>query len=64
MGRDGALGLVGLKNKGWYTIAQDEASCVVYGMPKAAKELGAAQEILALEKIAPAVLKCFGAAKR
>ena len=41
MGRDGANGLAILRRAGWYTIAQDEATSVVYGMPKAAKELGA-----------------------
>jgi two-component system chemotaxis response regulator CheB len=41
MGRDGALGLLELKEAGVYTMAQDEASCVVYGMPKEAVRLGA-----------------------
>jgi two-component system response regulator WspF len=41
---------------GWYTIAQDQATSVVYGMPKAAKELNAATEILSLEKIGSAIL--------
>lgn len=57
MGRDGASGLANLKEKGWYTIAQDEATSVVYGMPKAAKELGAAVDILPLEQIGMAVAK-------
>jgi two-component system chemotaxis response regulator CheB len=43
MGRDGAAGLVAIKNSGGLTIAQDEASCAVYGMPRVAAELGAAQ---------------------
>lgn len=51
IGSDGAAGLLQIKNSGGYTIAQDEASSVVYGMPKAAKELGAAEEILSLEEI-------------
>ena len=42
LGRDGALGLQDLKEAGFQTYAQDAASCVVYGMPKAAMELGAA----------------------
>jgi two-component system response regulator WspF len=57
MGRDGAQGLVTLRKAGWHTIAQDEASSVVYGMPKAAKELGAAIEILPVEKIGAAIEK-------
>jgi two-component system, chemotaxis family, response regulator WspF len=54
MGRDGAKGLLALRSKGWHTIAQDRTTSVVYGMPKAAAELGAAVEILPLEAIANA----------
>ncbi|GAK57040.1 response regulator receiver domain protein [Candidatus Vecturithrix granuli] len=57
MGRDGAKGLASLHNVGWYTIAQDEATSIVYGMPKAAKELGAATNILPIDEIGPRVLK-------
>jgi two-component system response regulator WspF len=46
MGRDGAEGLLALRRAGKSTIAQDEASCAVYGMPRAAAELGAAEKIL------------------
>ena len=53
MGRDGALGLKAIRNKGFHTIAQDEATCAVYGMPKAAVKLNAATEILAVDRIAP-----------
>jgi two-component system response regulator WspF len=57
MGRDGAEGLSALRRAGWHTIAQDEASSVVYGMPKAAKELGAAVEILDIRDIGPAIVR-------
>ena len=61
MGRDGAEGLLALRNARWHTIAQDEATSVVYGMPKAAAELGAAAEILPLGRIARAICECTGA---
>ncbi|NJO14631.1 MAG: chemotaxis response regulator protein-glutamate methylesterase [Thioploca sp.] len=56
MGRDGAEGLALLRTAGWYTIAQDEATSVVYGMPKAAKERGAATDILPLGEISKAII--------
>jgi len=56
MGDDGARGLLEMKQVGCRTIAQDERSCVVFGMPKEAINLGAAKEILALSQI-PAVLE-------
>ncbi|WP_036165515.1 chemotaxis-specific protein-glutamate methyltransferase CheB [Massilia sp. 9096] len=52
MGRDGAAGLLALRRAGKATIAQDQASCAVYGMPRAAAELGAAERILAPDAIA------------
>lgn len=52
MGRDGALGLKALRDKGHYTIAQDQASSAVYGMPKAAAALDAAVDILPVADIA------------
>lgn len=55
MGRDGADGMVSIAAAGGITIAQDEASSVIYGMPKVAVELGAVQHILPLEQIAPAL---------
>lgn len=56
MGRDGARGLLRLREAGWYTLAQDQASCAVYGMPKAAAQMAAAVDILAPEKIADAIV--------
>jgi two-component system response regulator WspF len=53
MGRDGAVGLKAIRNKGYHTIAQDATSCAVYGMPKAAAALDAAVDILPLDQIAP-----------
>ena len=61
MGRDGALGLKALRDKGHHTIAQDAASSIVYGMPKAAAEIGAAVEILSLERIAPRLAEAAAA---
>jgi two-component system response regulator WspF len=57
MGRDGALGLQAMRAKGYYTIAQDQASSAVYGMPKAAVALDAASAILPLSQIADALQK-------
>jgi chemotaxis response regulator CheB len=54
MQSDGARGLARLKMRGWHTIAQDQATCVVYGMPRAAVELGAVSEVLPLPQIGPA----------
>jgi two-component system, chemotaxis family, response regulator WspF len=53
MGSDGANGLKSLRNKGCYTIAQDKATSAIYGMPRAAVELGAAMDILPVKEIAP-----------
>jgi two-component system chemotaxis response regulator CheB len=52
MGRDGASGLLALRQAGGMTIAQDEASCVVYGMPREAVALGAVQHVLPPGEIA------------
>jgi two-component system response regulator WspF len=57
MGRDGALGLKAMRNKGYTTIAQDEASSAVYSMPKAAAAIQAAQYILPLDRIAPKLVE-------
>ena len=57
MGSDGALGLKALKAVGATTFAQDEESCVVYGMPRAAVELGVVDEVLPLSKIPAALIE-------
>jgi two-component system chemotaxis response regulator CheB len=56
MGDDGARGMLEMKQAGAKTIAQDEATCVVFGMPKEAIKLGGADKILPLQSIAPAIL--------
>jgi len=56
MGRDGAQGMLALKKEGAFTIAQDENSSVVFGMPKAAIKLGAADEIVPLERITQVII--------
>jgi two-component system chemotaxis response regulator CheB len=57
MGADGANGLLAMARAGAPTIAQDEASCTVFGMPRAAIELGAAQAVLPLQRIASQLLR-------
>ena len=56
MGMDGARGLLAMRRAGACTFAQDEASCVVFGMPKAAIELGAAERVVALTRISHELL--------
>ncbi|GAA71342.1 two-component system, chemotaxis family, response regulator CheB [Pseudoalteromonas sp. BSi20439] len=56
MGSDGAKGLLALKQQGAYTLAQDEFSSVVWGMPKAAIDMGAANEVVPLEKMTQRLL--------
>ncbi len=56
MGKDGAAGMLEMRNAGAYNVAQDEASCVVYGMPKEAVAHGGVHEILPLHQIGPHVL--------
>ena len=53
MGKDGAQGLKAMHDAGAYTIAQDEASSLIFGMPKAAIELNAVKEVLGIDQIAP-----------
>ncbi|MDX1975546.1 MAG: chemotaxis response regulator protein-glutamate methylesterase [Rickettsiales bacterium] len=60
MGKDGAQGLLKMRRSGSHTIGQDEASCVVYGMPRAAYELGAVAEVKTLVTIADTIKeRCF-----
>ncbi|MCU9946007.1 chemotaxis response regulator protein-glutamate methylesterase [Pseudomonas sp. PDM13] len=59
MGRDGAQGLKNMRERGYLTIAQDQATSAVYGMPKAAAALDAAMEILPLQRIAPRLVEAF-----
>jgi two-component system chemotaxis response regulator CheB len=56
MGDDGATGLVNMRKAGAHTVAQDEASCVVYGMPKEAIERGGAEKIVSLDDVARTLL--------
>lgn len=60
MGKDGAQGLLKIRTAGGETIAQDEESCVVFGMPKAAIEIGAAMQIVSLADIPGKALSVFG----
>jgi len=64
MGRDGADGLRAMKQRGARTIAQDAATCVVFGMPKEAIALGAVDEVLGLPRIAAAILERTSVNKR
>src|SRR4249919_933743 len=59
MGSDGVAGMSELRRRGWFTVAQDEGSSVVYGMPRAALEVGAAMQSLALHAIGPALVRHF-----
>jgi two-component system chemotaxis response regulator CheB len=62
MGNDGARAMREMRDKGSYNYAQDEASCVVFGMPKEAIAHGAVDEVLPLTQIAPALLTRLGSA--
>jgi two-component system chemotaxis response regulator CheB len=63
MGRDGAVGMAEMHAAGAYTLAQDEASCVVFGMPKAAVEAGGVDKVAPLRGIVDAVLQRAGIAR-
>jgi len=59
MGKDGAKGLLEMRNGGGRTIAQDEASCVVYGMPKEAVRSGAVEHVVPLDRIPETIFTCL-----
>lgn len=61
MGADGARGLLAMRDSGAHTLAQDEASCVVFGMPKEAIKLGAADEVVALEAMTHSIFQALQA---
>ena len=63
MGQDGAAGLLAMRKAGAHTFGQDEASCVVYGMPKAAKAIGAVERELPLAKLSHAILAACASQK-
>lgn len=60
MGKDGASGLLRMRKAGAHTFGQDEASCVVYGMPREAALIGAVEEVAGLDAIAKKVLSVLG----
>lgn len=60
MGRDGADGMLALRQAGARTLAQDEASCVVYGMPRAAYECGGAERLVPLGEMNAAIIESLG----
>lgn len=57
MGNDGAQGLLAMRQAGAHTVGQDEASCVVYGMPKAAAEAGAVERVVPLDRVAEVMIQ-------
>ncbi|MQY51628.1 chemotaxis protein CheB [Rhodocyclus tenuis] len=60
MGKDGAQGMLRMRQAGGYTFGQDEASCVVYGMPREAALIGGVDEVVRLDEMARRVLGVFG----
>ncbi|MDR2626116.1 MAG: chemotaxis response regulator protein-glutamate methylesterase [Zoogloeaceae bacterium] len=64
MGKDGAQGLLSMRHAGAHTFGQDEASCVVYGMPREAFQIGAVEEVADIGQIAGRVLALFPVKKR
>lgn len=60
MGKDGAIGLKSMRDAGCYTVGQSKASALVYGMPRAAAEIGAVVEEVAVEQVASKLISAFG----
>lgn len=64
MGRDGAQGLLEMRQAGAHTLGQDEASCIVYGMPRVAHEIGAVERQLPLSRLSSVILNLCAASPR
>jgi chemotaxis response regulator CheB len=64
MGNDGARGLLQLRQAGWFTVAQEESSCAVFGMPRAAQESGAVEQALPPGAIGPALARQVASGSR
>lgn len=64
MGKDGAQGLLEMRQAGAVTLAQDEASCVVFGMPREAIAIGGAAEVVSLDEMAPRLMALVAASGR
>jgi two-component system chemotaxis response regulator CheB len=64
MGRDGADGLLAMRRAGARTLSQDEASCLIYGMPKAAYEIGGSEMQVPLNRIASEILRISSSEKK
>jgi two-component system chemotaxis response regulator CheB len=64
MGRDGAAGLLAIRRAGGFTLAQDESTSVIYGMPREAVLLDAAQMVLPLDQIGPQIVQLLAESKR
>jgi two-component system chemotaxis response regulator CheB len=60
MGKDGACGLLRMRKAGARTFGQDEASCVVYGMPREAALIGAVEQVASLHELSQRVLAVVG----
>jgi two-component system chemotaxis response regulator CheB len=60
MGKDGACGLLRMRQAGARTLGQDEASCVVYGMPREAALIGAVEDVATLNELSKRVLSILG----
>lgn len=64
MGRDGAAGLLAIRRAGGFTLAQDESTSVIYGMPREAALLDAARMVLPLDEIGPQIVQLLGSERR